>query len=375
MSRGSISLQLGLVAVIVLTAFSMEIGAQGGGSSAVGTRGLPGLCDASDVIVEGVVQTVFPALPPGTGGVSPAQTDLLIRVSRVLKGSVPESIVIVQYGPVGQGDRDQSGSPMLKPTERVIVFLTTGVTAGQKAALPDRGVARFNVMLPQEGMIVLTASGAHLRPGLSRDAAWARFEGMKADDLIAEITRLAQSKAPTASELARDSEQNRIPALCDVSEVIVEGTVQKVFPAMPLPGSNATQTDLTLRVVRVLKGSAPESIVITQFGTPRDPGNDRSGIKMLQPSDRVIVWLTTKVDPARTANLPDRGVARFDVVRPREGLIILTASGAHIGPGLLSNNVWKRYEGMKADELIAEVAILAQSNKTIPERLSEIGKK
>ena len=123
------------------------------------------------------------------------------------------------------------------------------------------------------------------------------------------------------------------------SEVILEATVQSVFPSHAtnvLPNGHATPgTDSLLRSTRVVKGSQPPTeFVVAQLGgtLPNQTGSVSS--QLMQAGKRYVVFLKA-ASPSALRALPQRSVPRYEIVGGNIGLISIDEMGnARLDPEL-----------------------------------------
>jgi len=103
---------------------------------------LEALIDHSSQIIEATVESSFPVFDRGTG---PLMSDFLIRVDRVVKGTLPsKQIVVHQYGgTLGGRVSEPAFYSMMQPGERYILFLRDSDSAAFTATLPGRAVPRY----------------------------------------------------------------------------------------------------------------------------------------------------------------------------------------------------------------------------------------
>jgi len=159
------------------------------------------LADQAPVVVEATVLATVPSLPGSAAGASTAPTtDYLLRVERVLKGSVPAGTGPVRLRVLGGPGPDGMtlkiwGSPDLKAGERVLLFLVGPGADGsyrplhlavgvfhqvETAAGPDGRSAGLLAVRDLSEMTVVDAGGG-LGPGTVQVRDYDRFAQWLAD--------------------------------------------------------------------------------------------------------------------------------------------------------------------------------------------------
>jgi hypothetical protein len=196
-SRSSLSALALLAATALLTA-----GAQPAAATSVVLGSDGELADQAPVVVEAMVLATVPSLPGSAAGASTAPTtDYLLRVERVLKGSVPAGTGPVRLRVLGGPGPDGMtlkiwGSPDLKAGERVLLFLVGPGADGSyrplhlavgvfhqvetAAAGPDGRSAGLLAVRDLSEMTVVDAGGG-LNPGTVQVRDYARFVQWLAD--------------------------------------------------------------------------------------------------------------------------------------------------------------------------------------------------
>jgi hypothetical protein len=231
---------------------------------------LPGLVRDADVIADATVISLFPAAPlAGARGGQPPRTDALLKVNRLLKGKAADQIVVSQIGPAGAGNLTNNGGPMLQPGENIIIFLARILNPGRLAIVPDRGIARFDSIPGDEGIIRIVQSKARLHPNLAggfgrltpRAAAWQKHEGLDVKQLVAEIEVHAKVAGATYSERQEQFRQQQAqgpaparggatlpaasaPALTVSGTVVMEGAAARPSFRLQLTGLGVSRSVL-----------------------------------------------------------------------------------------------------------------------------------
>jgi hypothetical protein len=114
-------------------------------------RDMDDVIRAADIIIDGTVITTFPSINLSPTEPGQVETDSLIGVRQVIRGQVPQSqIVLVESGGTqGQWRFVTRGNPLVKPSERYILFLYADrrkdVPNGV-GILPDQTVAKRYVL-------------------------------------------------------------------------------------------------------------------------------------------------------------------------------------------------------------------------------------
>src|SRR5271165_4348447 len=87
-------------------------------------RDMDDVIRAADIIIDGTVITTFPSINLSPSEPGQVETDSLIGVRQVIRGQVPQAqIVLVESGGTqGQWKFVTRGNPLVKPSERYILF-------------------------------------------------------------------------------------------------------------------------------------------------------------------------------------------------------------------------------------------------------------
>ena len=144
---------------------------------------LEDLVELSSIIVEATVETAYPVVDQPR-----PLSDFLIRVNRVIKGSLPSNqIAVAQFGGTKPDGRtfEPGMYALMAPGQRYILFLNIGQTN-----LPDRGVPRYELSADNYGLVRIEGSQVVWSKGMPE--TWKTKYRFQSDNLIAAIT--AQSR-------------------------------------------------------------------------------------------------------------------------------------------------------------------------------------
>jgi len=114
-------------------------------------RDMDDVIRAADIIVDGTVITTFPSINLSPREPGQVETDSLIGVRQVIRGQITQAqIVLVESGGTqGQWKFVTRGNPLVKPSERYILFLYADrrkEVPNGAGILPDQTVARRYVL-------------------------------------------------------------------------------------------------------------------------------------------------------------------------------------------------------------------------------------
>ena len=180
-------------------------------------------------------------------------------------------------------------------------------------------------------------------------------------------TMVAQSsvkKSPLGSEMPKEGigrflitlapkdSPHSLKELCDMSSLIVEGTVRSsLFPRQLSPSS--LETDAVVTVTRAVKGSAPNpDVVVSQKGGTigkftLSPGQ----FTIMQPGEKYLLFL-------RDDDRPDipvvSGAKRYVVTGFWSGQFLLSDGKIRV-TGNTTDSLRKVYEGLSAEEFVLKV--------------------
>jgi hypothetical protein len=177
-----------LTALVILIATSQPVSAQVGRFWVDGPKPatLEALIDFSSVIIEATVESAYPVIdrPPVT-------SDFLIRVNKVVKGSLTSNqIAVHQTGGTLPGGR--TAEPMqyslMVPGERYILFLD----ANPPANLSNRGVPRYLLAAGFYGLVKVEGNQVVWPKGMPE--AWKTTYRFGPNDLIASIQARSQGR-------------------------------------------------------------------------------------------------------------------------------------------------------------------------------------
>jgi hypothetical protein len=115
----------------------------------------------SEVILEVDVKSVFPSygINPRPDGTATPATDALLRSTRVLKGSQPQTdFVVGQLGGTLPGRTGWESSQLMQAGKRYIVFLRTASPAAVQA-LPQRATPRYELVGAHLGLVAIDEAG------------------------------------------------------------------------------------------------------------------------------------------------------------------------------------------------------------------------
>jgi hypothetical protein len=99
------------------------------------------LTDASLVIANVTVQSVYPTTNLSETTIARIETDSLLKVTRVLKGNKSSPQLVVSQ--TGGGNLLPRQYSLFQPGEHCIVFLTRLINGPTR---PDRGIPRYNIV-------------------------------------------------------------------------------------------------------------------------------------------------------------------------------------------------------------------------------------
>lgn len=141
------------------------------------------LCGLSDLVIDGIVATRFPARSPSRGTL---QTDFLISISRVLKGpnTLRQIMVSQMGGTIGDFHLVTNQYALMQPGERYILFLQNDnrpSTPG-RPGIPPYYVTGIGAGLGRvvDGKVQLGTTAGDLRS----------YDGAAVESLAAEIEKL-----------------------------------------------------------------------------------------------------------------------------------------------------------------------------------------
>jgi len=136
------------------------------------------------------------------------------------------------------------------------------------------------------------------------------------------------------------------------TELIVEVTVESVFPSIEVSGTPTT--DAIMDVRRVLKGQSPgQRLTVAQLGGTLNGQTELPpNYSLMKPGERYVLFLRN-LGPNAVARgvYPDRGVPRFEIIR-YQTIIRIDADLVRLHPGLKFRD---QYEGRNSEEVIKEI--------------------
>jgi hypothetical protein len=147
------------------------------------------LCDSSRLIVDGYVQTIF---PPREASPRSLETDAVLLVSQVLKGTDAGKVVVAQRGGViGQFKEVPHQYALLQLGEHYIAFLIDD----KRPNLPVRvGIPRYGITGAFVGLFRVDGDKIHLSSGIP-SVLRTRYEGMNPEQAMTEIRTCVQPAA------------------------------------------------------------------------------------------------------------------------------------------------------------------------------------
>jgi hypothetical protein len=185
----------------------------------ISTLGLPKtvseLSARSSLIVTGTVVAISPArevpverkpsklmpefTPPPSRGPDFLETDVIVRIDRVLKGQVAApQIVIYQLGGVLPG-RSQLPTQfsLMKPGEQFILYLVA-LDPTERSRLPEHpGGPRYSILDAFAGMVHVEAGRLTISPGMPPSFR-ERYDGKMASEMLQEIELQEGSIVPSS---------------------------------------------------------------------------------------------------------------------------------------------------------------------------------
>lgn len=142
------------------------------------------LCDASDIVIDGIVATAYPSRSPSRGTL---QTDFLISISRVLKGpDILRQVMVSQMGgTIGDFHLVTDQYALMQPGEQYILFLQIDnrPSTPRRADIPPYYVTRSWAGL---GRVV----GGKMQLGTTAPGELTPYDGSDAEVLMREIRDL-----------------------------------------------------------------------------------------------------------------------------------------------------------------------------------------
>jgi hypothetical protein len=142
------------------------------------------LCDLSDIVIDGIVTTAFPARSPSRGTL---QTDFLISVSRVLKGpdTLRQIMVSQMGGSVGDFHLVTDSYALMKLGDRYILFLQND----NRPSTPRKpGIPPYYVTRSWAGLGQVVDDKIHL--GTTAPGELSSYNGVAAESLANETISL-----------------------------------------------------------------------------------------------------------------------------------------------------------------------------------------
>jgi hypothetical protein len=149
-----------------------------------------------------------------------------------------------------------------------------------------------------------------------------------------------------------------LEALINFSPLIIEATVESVFPSVQPGPSPMIVTDFMLRVDTVLKGSKPADRIVVHLpgGTVGPRQSTTNQFASMQPGERYLFFLDAKPP----TNLLDRGVPRFLIAATFRGMVKVDGERIAWIPGTSAS--WRaRYADLSLTQLRNRIQTLAPS--------------
>jgi hypothetical protein len=143
----------------------------------------------AQAIVEARVESVFPGTLLNSTSKSEIEvsTDVILRVDRVIKGSVPETFLIAQRGGRIPGfTLNPAQYKIMEPGERYLLFLNP-VAESRLELHPSRpGLTRFAITGTYMGMFLLDGGKVQVNEGMPKK--WReRYNGVSAEQILSEL--------------------------------------------------------------------------------------------------------------------------------------------------------------------------------------------
>lgn len=160
--------------------------------------------------------------------------------------------------------------------------------------------------------------------------------------------------------------------LSDLAPIIVEATVQSVFPTSEVGAPPTPETDSLLSVERVLKGTVKQGqhfVVGQRGGTLGQVKYVSAQFSLMEPGQRYVLFLEPFTEPSPNSgtrtisvspptvskNRPDRGGAvRYSIVGLYFGLMRIEGDTAQWSKGM-SPSFRNKYDGQNAQQTIANI--------------------
>jgi hypothetical protein len=142
------------------------------------------LCDASDIVLDGIVANAYPSRSPSRGTL---QTDFLISVSRVLKGpdTLRQVMVAQMGGAIGDFHLVTDQYALMQPGQRYILFLQTD----NRPSTPRRAdIAPYYVTRSWAGLGRVVEGKIQL--GTTAPGELTSYDGTEVESLALEIKKL-----------------------------------------------------------------------------------------------------------------------------------------------------------------------------------------
>jgi hypothetical protein len=180
--------------------------------------------------------------------------------------------------------------------------------------------------------------------------------------------------APTTGQrrgLIIDADLPRsLQAFCESAELIVEASVQSVFPAEPPLGvdrkiaETVLITDSSLRVMRVLKGQQTETnIVVAQPGGVRDNRSMLTEqVVLMRPGERYILFLRKPSVQESSFAVNRPGLKRYLLVN-YAGSVLLDGQIARLHRDLPFERTYANKTPFEVLSEIEEIVRMAQGSK------------
>jgi hypothetical protein len=178
--------------------------------------------------------------------------------------------------------------------------------------------------------------------------------------MMAGVTAGRQGNALIEGEIVVDGgPPPTLRQMCEKADVIADVTVQSVYPTTriktPTIGTGLVETDVLLRVDRLLKGAAIQQFVVSI------PGGTIDNISFTTPQffpmtagERFIVFMRT---PYKQIALPVReGIQRLDSGFSFAGTFRVSEGRIQTAPGLGPTESLKQYSGTGVNDMLAAIA-------------------
>lgn len=152
--------------------------------------------------------------------------------------------------------------------------------------------------------------------------------------------------------LAPEDVPNSLMQLCDMSSLIVEGTVKSSLLPRQLSPSNL-ETDAIISVTRLLKGTTPNpDIAVSQRGGTLGKFTiSPTQFAIMQPGEKYLLFLKDDNRP----NIPlVSGAKRYFVTGFWSGLFFLNAGKMQVNADS-PDALRKTYEGLSEEQLLSKV--------------------